>query len=190
MHLDCPSAVSVLIRDESWCKRAEWSILWPLVSPTSSLFYIHHPPSSSPVFSSPLLSFCLLSFSPLSSRPQLSLLPITFCLSVAQHSTSWLSLNIDRKVNDNTPQVVHAAEIQCRFKQAQTYTHKEVTTWLMSVACCAARKQGHAMGRCQKTLMSKHSLTHTHRKSDIEVWTLAEIGLFATAGNCEICVLV
>lgn len=50
----------------------------------------------------PLLCFPLLSSHCLTSHPQLSLTPITFCLSMAQHSTSWLSLNIDRKVNDNS----------------------------------------------------------------------------------------
>lgn len=69
----------------------------------------------------PSFPFCLLSFSHLLSsillsvpptfHPWLVIPPFTFCLSVAQHSMSWLSLNIDRKVNDNTAQVVHTAEL-------------------------------------------------------------------------------
>lgn len=72
----------------------------PLCSPCSSCHSLpFYPASMSP----------LLFPSPLPFLPVLLRLQITFCLSVAEHSTSRLSLNIDRKVNGNTTQVIHAA---------------------------------------------------------------------------------
>lgn len=126
-------------------------------SPTFSLFYIYHPPFPlscvllpsvlllSPVsLSSPFFlalvspSTCFLSSSllscPLTSLPRL---PITSCLSVAQHSTSRLSLNIDRKVNDNTTQVVHTAEFRCKVKHRHTHTQRSYyLTCEKGLLCC------------------------------------------------------
>lgn len=116
--------------------------------------------SLSPVFSSPLSS-CLLSFSAhLLSLAHLSLPPPynAICLTVAQHSMSWLCLNIDRKVNDKTTVL--------RCKHTQNYTHKETTTWLMNTACSVAWKQCYAMVDAKK---HSHPQTHTYTRKS-KVW--------------------
>lgn len=123
------------------------------------LLYICDPPSLSLLFSPPLCPLFVSCHSPLTFSPSLiSPFPSLYaiCLTVAQHSMSWLCLNIDRKVNDKTTVL--------RCKHTQNYTHKEATTWLVNTACSVAWKQCYAMVDAKKHShphTDKHTHTHT-----------------------------
>lgn len=155
MHLHCPFAVSFL------GGRREL-MLKCLMSYLSSRHLSHLLSLCIYKWPSILLSCFLLAsdllLSPVSLHSPLPISPYNaICLTVAQHSMSWLCLNIDRKVNDNTTVLQHKLTKQhtnIRTQRSYNLTPERSLLCSLKTMLC--------YGWCQKTIHA-HTWANTHR---------------------------